>query len=105
LLGVNVNVSFVSSTLDLKSWLSLTTVWGMSSALVHVICVPAFTVSVAGVKLKLSILTLTVGGSAAIDFGTVSAAKDSTVDAAIQRIHLLFLSLLLRSLLSIACSL
>jgi hypothetical protein len=53
------------------------------------------------VKLKLSILTLTVGGPSAIDFGAVrSAVKDSTVDAATQRIQLLFFILFL-----IACSL
>ena len=40
-----------------RVWPSLTTVWGMSSPFVQVICVPAFTVSVAGEKLKLSILT------------------------------------------------
>ncbi len=92
MLAVNVNFSSVSSTLDLKLWSSLATVCGMSSAFVQVICVPAFTASVAGVKLKLSILTSTVGGPAAADFCTVeSAAKASTIDAATQRIQLLFL--------------
>ena len=57
LLAVNVNFSPVPSTLDLKVWPSLTTVWGMSSPFVQVICVPAFTVSATGEKLKLSILT------------------------------------------------
>ena len=58
--AVNVNFSPVPSTLDLKLWSLLTTVWGMSSPFVQVICVPAFTVSVVGEKLKLSILTSTL---------------------------------------------
>ena len=57
LLAVKVNFSPVPSTLDLKAGPLLTTVWGMSSPFVQVICVPAFTVSAAGEKLKLSILT------------------------------------------------
>ena len=56
LLTVKVNFSPVPSTLDLKMPL-LTTVCGMSSSFVQVISVPAFTVSAAGEKLKLSILT------------------------------------------------
>jgi hypothetical protein len=55
--AVKVNFSPVPSTLDLKTGPLLTTVWGMSSPFVQVICVPAFTVSAAGEKLKLSILT------------------------------------------------
>src|ERR1700704_3186103 len=54
---VNENFSSVSSTLDLKTLSSLTTVCGMSSRLVHVTVVPTATVSVAGPKLKLSIFT------------------------------------------------
>jgi hypothetical protein len=57
LLAVSVNFSPLPSALDLKVWPSPTTVWGMSSPFVQVICVPAFTVSAAGEKLKLSILT------------------------------------------------
>ena len=48
--AVNVNFSPVASTLDLNAWPSLTTVWGMSSPLVQVIWVPAFTLSAAGEK-------------------------------------------------------
>src|SRR5580698_5302239 len=105
LLAVNVNFSSVSSTLDLKVALSsLTTVCGMSSALVQVICVPALTVSATGAKLKLSILTSTVGGPAAIDFSTVgSATKASTVDAATERIQLLLFILILIFLLLVKC--
>ena len=57
LLAVNVNFSPVPSTLDLKDGPLLTTVCGMSSAFVQVICVPAFTLSAVGEKLKLSIWT------------------------------------------------
>src|SRR5713226_5218057 len=62
LLKVKVNFSSVSSTLDLKTPSVLTTVCGISSRLVHVIVVPAGTVSVAGPKLKLSIFTSVVSG-------------------------------------------
>src|SRR5437660_8935670 len=57
LVKVKENFSSVSSTLDLKTLSSLTTVCGMSSRLVHVTMVPTATVSVVGPKLKLSILT------------------------------------------------
>src|SRR5882757_5007134 len=57
LVKVKENFSSVSSTLDLKTLSSLTTVCGMSSRLVHVTVVPTATVSVDGPKLKLSILT------------------------------------------------
>ena len=49
----------MSSTLDLNVFGSsvLTTVWGISSRLVHVTVVPTGTVSATGPKLKLSIFT------------------------------------------------
>src|SRR6185312_15537723 len=62
LVAVIVNFSSVSSTLDLKLLSSLTTLWGISSLFVHVTSVPAFTVIVGGVKLKLSILISTAVG-------------------------------------------
>src|SRR6266446_6290909 len=64
LLNVKENFSSVSSTLDLNAFGSsvLTTVWGISSRLVHVTLVPTGTVSVAGPKLKLSIFTSAVAG-------------------------------------------
>src|SRR6266851_9762597 len=59
LLKVKENFSSVSRTLDLKDFASsvLTTVWGISSRLLHVTVVPTATVRVGGVKLKLSIFT------------------------------------------------
>jgi hypothetical protein len=47
----------VSRTLDLNTPSVLTTVWGISSWLIHVTVVPTDTLSVSGPKLKLSILT------------------------------------------------
>jgi hypothetical protein len=48
-------------------------------------------VSVVGVKLKLSILTSTLGGPAAIDFSAPESVTSTiTIDAAKQGIHLLF---------------
>jgi hypothetical protein len=55
-----------------------------------VTCVPAFTVRVAGVKLKLSILTSAVGELAAVIFIVGSAAKAITIDAATKTIQLCF---------------
>src|SRR3977135_1815280 len=92
LLAVKMNFSAVSSTFDLKLWLSLTTLCGISSPFVQVISVPAFTVRVVGVKLKLSILTSTAGGPAAIDFSSVgNVAKAKTIAVAAPRIHPLLL--------------
>ena len=56
------NFSSVSSTFDLNSLSVLTTVCGMSSWFVQVIVVPTLTVTSAGPKVKLSILT-SVGGA------------------------------------------
>src|ERR1017187_2184148 len=56
LVGVNENLSSVSSAFDLNRLSLLTTVCGMSSRFFQVIRVPVFTVTVTGVKLKLSIV-------------------------------------------------
>src|SRR6516165_3304729 len=55
--NVNENLSFVSSAFDLKTFLLEVTVWGMSSSLVQVTVVPAFTVRRWGAKAKLSMFT------------------------------------------------
>src|SRR5215470_4134286 len=57
LLNVKENFSSVSRTFDLNTPSVLTTVWGISSRLVHVTVVPTDTLSVSGPKLKLSIVT------------------------------------------------
>jgi len=59
------NVSSVSSAFDLNVLSSATTVCGMSSRFVQVTLVPGATVSDAGPKVKLSILTSAVRGLAA----------------------------------------
>jgi hypothetical protein len=77
----------------------LTTVCGMSSAFVQVISVPAFTVSAAGEKLKLSILTSAfpaAAGAAATPVGVIwRLIKAVITQAAKQKIQSAFLLLLL----------
>src|SRR5260370_35468260 len=94
---VNENFSSVSSTLDLNTLSSLTTVWGISSRFVHVTVVPAATVSAAGPKLKLSIFTsgLDVGASAALALKPhecrTNCAAAKPIGAAKIKIHTLLL--------------
>jgi hypothetical protein len=56
-LNVNENLSSVSSALLLNSLVLEATVCGMSSSLIQVTVVPAFTVTRCGAKVKLSIFT------------------------------------------------
>src|SRR3984957_12130517 len=56
-MNLNWNLSSVSSPADLNFPSVLSTVWGMSSLLIQVTCVPALTVTTPGLKTKLSILT------------------------------------------------
>src|SRR5262249_39451643 len=55
---VKEKLSSVSRALDLKALVEDATVCGMSSSLVQVTIVPAFTVSFSGPNVKLAILTL-----------------------------------------------
>ena len=75
----------------------LTTVWGISSRLVHVTVVPTATLIVAGPKLKLSIFTSAVDGAACCAFAAAcgdpaNSSPNATVTAvAIPAIHRLLL--------------
>jgi hypothetical protein len=80
-LTVKANFSPVPSTLDLKIWPSATTVCGTSSRFVQVTWVPAFTLSFAGEKLKLSIVISAVIAEA-------GAAPGATAGKAIQAIDI-----------------
>src|SRR4029453_7337018 len=51
--NVNENLSSVSSAFDLKNLPLETTVWGVSSSLIHVTVVPAFTAVRCGANAKL----------------------------------------------------
>src|SRR5262249_37200459 len=55
--ALNGNLSSVSSALDLKVSVLEATVCGMSSSLIQITVVPAFTVTRCGAKVKLSIFT------------------------------------------------
>src|SRR5260370_23966269 len=91
--NVNENFSSVSSTFDLNTLSSLTTVCGMSSRFVHVTVVPAATVSVAGPKLKLSIFTSTFDACACSALAVkplallISSTPAATTGAAKTSIH------------------
>ena len=56
-MNLNSNLSSVSSAADLNFPSVLSTVWGMSSWLIHVTVVPAFTVRGTGLYTKLSMAT------------------------------------------------
>src|SRR5580704_12177327 len=72
--NVNEKLSSVSSAFDLNSLLEEATVCGVSSALSQATVVPAFTVTRAGEKAKLSISTLLSGACAEITGKLIAAA-------------------------------
>src|SRR4051812_21737711 len=84
LANVNENFSPVSSTFDLKTPSFETTVWGMSSPLVHVTVVPGFTVTVAWLKVKFPIWTDAVLAGAAfvvVETVAINSAPATSAEA------------------------
>src|SRR5262249_36731922 len=80
-LNVNENLSSVSSTFDLNSFALDITVCGISSALVHVTVVPAFTVMRCGLNVKLSTFTLSSSARAGVT-GIAVAEKTASCSVA-----------------------
>ena len=81
-MNVNENLSSVSSVFDLKSLLLEATVCGMSSSLIQVTVVPAFTVMRCGAKVKLSIFTC-VSAACAEAAGKANAAERTAAASAV----------------------
>src|SRR5262245_65153902 len=80
--NVNAYLSSVSSALDLNVRVLDATVCGMSSSLIQVTAVPAFTVTRSGTKAKLSILTSTAAARA----GSAAATRENAAAMAAARI-------------------
>src|SRR5215831_14185865 len=82
--NVNENLSFVSSAFDLKDLLLEAIVCGISSSLIHVTVVPAFTVTRRGAKANWSICTSAsaacagAAGKAAATANTATASEVAT---------------------------
>src|ERR1039457_2238717 len=81
LVGVNENLSSVSSAFDLNRLSLLTTVCGMSSRFFHVTWVPVFTVTVSGGKLELSMVISTADEPASDEAARTPLAAITAADA------------------------
>src|SRR5262252_5340535 len=80
--NVKENLSSVSSAFERKAPADVdVTVWGMSSSLVQVTVVPAFTVIRCGAKVKLSIFTSSSAARAAAGSADASARRSAAANA------------------------